>query len=666
MTIRSNNKIFTYFVIISTLLLNLNSYSIQAQQSYIDSIEIKLEAATDSFNKSKYAYQLSYAHIKSNPRKGLAYIKKAINLLPKDSIVHIGQNYNVLGIFYAQIYSDSISVSIEYFKKSIAIFEANSYPKQAADSYNNLTQAYLLLKDYEKGLQSLFLARKKYEILKDTSGLASVHSMIFAINIKQNDYKEGLINAKKTLYLAFSTSILTPSILSPSSYDIATIQSKDFSNYLFNLGLVYLFLNELDSSSYYLEIALKFYKKIEDYNHIAITYNQLAGVYRKQDKLELATSYFSKAIALEEHLLSSSSKRIMRNTLAAIYFELKEYNKSIIVFRELQQLAKEANDTKSQLLASKGLTLNYSKLGDFEKAFLSSQEALSLKDSLIVKEKIKQIKDLEIKYETKYESEKKEQENLILSQDLNIKTLQATKSQQQFYTILGIFCLSLIIFILLIRQYRYKSKQQTTQLKHRLLRNQMSPHFIFNALTAIQSYVYKNKPKEAGLYLASFAKLVRAILENSRQEYITLEKEIQWLENYLKLQLLRFNRKFDYTIKVDEDIDLESLLIAPMLTQPFIENALEHGLEKIDYQGEINVQFLLEDDFLLVKVQDNGIGLHPKKTDESNHISLATKITKERLNFLNKGNSQKINFDVSSILPLGTLVAFRIPVKHIY
>src|SRR5690606_7593453 len=126
------------------------------------------------------------------------------------------------------------------------------------------------------------------------------------------------------------------------------------------------------------------------------------------------------------------------------------------------------------------------------------------------------------------------------------------------------------------------------------------------------------------------------ILENSMQGYITLEKELQWLENYIALQALRFNEKFDYEITVDENLVLDNILIPPMLTQPFIENALEHGLKSIDYKGFINIRYTLKsDDLLWVEIEDNGVGLKKELNPEKEHISLATKITKERLLILN-------------------------------
>jgi LytS/YehU family sensor histidine kinase len=195
----------------------------------------------------------------------------------------------------------------------------------------------------------------------------------------------------------------------------------------------------------------------------------------------------------------------------------------------------------------------------------------------------------------------------------------------------------------------------------------MNPHFIFNALIAIQSFMYKNDLRDASRYLSSFAKLVRAILENSRNEYITLDKEIQWLENYMSLQLLRFDNQFEYEIELDEEIDTYDCLIPPMLTQPFIENALEHGLKAIDYKGKIKVKFYQTADFLKIEVEDNGVGLEQsaKVNRNKKHESLATKITEERLMFLNKNSKVKIAIEVNNIEPTGTKVAFTVPIKYL-
>jgi LytS/YehU family sensor histidine kinase len=285
-------------------------------------------------------------------------------------------------------------------------------------------------------------------------------------------------------------------------------------------------------------------------------------------------------------------------------------------------------------------------------------------DSALLLQRQDELLNLEVKYDT----EKIQQKNKLLAQEKDFEKLRANRNRLLLYLSILAILLVLIISFLLIRQYKTNAALLTNQLKHRLLRNQMSPHFIFNSLVAIQNFIYKKDPIQAGEYLASFAQLIRAILENSTEEYIPLEKEVQWLENYLKLQLLRFDNSFDYTIDIDENIDLENMLIPPMLTQPFIENALEHGLSQLDYRGKVAVKISLSDDVLHINVSDNGIGLEASNKEKSDpkHTSLALKITKERLHFLNKKRGKSMFFNIKNLNSKGTLVSFSLPLIYKY
>ncbi len=182
-------------------------------------------------------------------------------------------------------------------------------------------------------------------------------------------------------------------------------------------------------------------------------------------------------------------------------------------------------------------------------------------------------------------------------------------------------------------------------LEQKLLRSQMNPHFIFNSLSSIQSFIFESNPVEAGSYLSRFAELIRSILYNSREEYITLENEIKTLKNYFELQQLRYNHKFDFEIDVDPMLDIEEISIPPMLAQPFIENAVEHGIKYIEDNGLITVSFTLMENSIMLIVEDNGIGIKAAKNMKnkkgSEHKSLATIITRERIEILNKGKRKK-------------------------
>ncbi|PWB26416.1 sensor histidine kinase [Flavobacterium sp. HTF] len=180
-------------------------------------------------------------------------------------------------------------------------------------------------------------------------------------------------------------------------------------------------------------------------------------------------------------------------------------------------------------------------------------------------------------------------------------------------------------------------------MERRLLRSQMDPHFIFNALGNIQSMILQKETVPAVSYLNKFAKLTRQVLEQSRKETISLDEEINTLKNYIELQQLRLNNGFEYVIECDETVETD-VLIPPLLIQPFIENAVEHGLKPQvkEIKGLIEIYFTqdFEERNLVCTIKDNGIGLAAsrKLKLKDNHESLSTKITNERLNKMQQDN----------------------------
>ena len=203
------------------------------------------------------------------------------------------------------------------------------------------------------------------------------------------------------------------------------------------------------------------------------------------------------------------------------------------------------------------------------------------------------------------------------------------------------------------------------------LRLQINPHFIFNSLSAIQNYIYTQQTHLAGNYLSDFAHLIRLILDNSRNELIPFEKELETIKLYLNLQKLRFENKFDYSIRVDPELNNGEYEIPPMLAQPFLENAIEHGLKNLDRKGFISIRYQWLNGMIHFELEDDGIGLvastvHKEKT-KSGHKSLAISICKERLETLRKKRGGNIAFRLEEIKTSdgkveGTRVSFNIPV----
>jgi LytS/YehU family sensor histidine kinase len=182
-------------------------------------------------------------------------------------------------------------------------------------------------------------------------------------------------------------------------------------------------------------------------------------------------------------------------------------------------------------------------------------------------------------------------------------------------------------------------------LERSALQAQMNPHFIFNSLNSIQSYIAKNENDRANRFLAKFSRLIRAMLNHSRAQMVTLEEEIDSLRLYLDLEKMRFKEKFDFEIVLDEDLDTSDIMVPPLLIQPYLENALIHGLAQKRSKGKINLYYILDGKYLLVTVTDNGIGIEASKKLNKNrssmHKSVGMSITQKRLELLDEGNSDK-------------------------
>lgn len=237
-----------------------------------------------------------------------------------------------------------------------------------------------------------------------------------------------------------------------------------------------------------------------------------------------------------------------------------------------------------------------------------------------------------------------------------------------------------LIFKLRIDQVRAKTERENRRLKmerdmigleQKALRLQMNPHFIFNALNSIQSLIVKKDEQTARYFLAKFSKLMRGTLENSRDERVSIDREVKTLESYLALEKFSRGDSFTYEINVSDDIDLEEDSIPPMMIQPFVENAIVHGVAHIEHEGKISVNFEKEGDYLKCTITDNGIGREQanqlKSQQEHNHKSTALAVTQERLDILNAGKDNIKSLEITDLKDgsekgVGTEVVVRISI----
>lgn len=240
-----------------------------------------------------------------------------------------------------------------------------------------------------------------------------------------------------------------------------------------------------------------------------------------------------------------------------------------------------------------------------------------------------------------------------------------------------IITLSILLLILLLLKIRNKelakkttklnTQKQLAEYELHALRSQMNPHFVFNSLNAIQYYITKNDIELSEKYLVKFSQLIRKFFDFSRNKFISLEQEISLLKNYVEIEKMRFGSSFNFQFNVDKNLNLTEHKIPSMLLQPIVENAVNHGLFHNEGKGLIKIDFLKENDLLIVQISDNGVGLKKAKEIKENsiktHISKSTSILRNRINLLNKSKAWHITYSIKELNNTsGTIV--KLTFKH--
>lgn len=388
-----------------------------------------------------------------------------------------------------------------------------------------------------------------------------------------------------------------------------------------NLGDLFYDDHAIDSTIFYYKKAFEIRKNENRALHTVST--SLAKIYAE---LQLPDSSFYYLALLDTSHLSSIDHH---NVLSA-------YTKAFLVARELGQAKKYNKYHIDRVSNLSNLSWHIEALenrmkiekseGDFKKAFYTFESLKLLQDSLLNIEKVRSLMELD----TRYDMNQREQVIASLAQRNEIQQLLLSK--QKIFWISSVLILLLVfsLVILLFRRRSSRAKERQLLLEQNLLRTQMNPHFIFNTLASIQGFITQNDRKEAATFLAKFGELTRDILDASRKELIPLSKELEMMENYVALEQARFSKSL--ILEVDHSsLDASSILISPMIIQPFIENAIKHGFKGRE-EGVIRILFLEEANTLKVTIEDNGSGIESDLYDKEK--SLATKIVKERLQLM--------------------------------
>ncbi|WP_370227063.1 histidine kinase [Mesoflavibacter sp.] len=322
----------------------------------------------------------------------------------------------------------------------------------------------------------------------------------------------------------------------------------------------------------------------------------------------------------------------------------------------LEESIEEA-DKKEDLIVKKDATKKLADVfvasGNFEKAKEAFNAYTEAVDQLYIK------KEQEISQAARISKSIAEKQNRILSlendRQLTLSQMQLSdeKNKRQqliIYSLIGGLFL-LVVLAYLMYKYIKQQKLANNLLALKSLRSQMNPHFIFNALNSVNSFIATNDERTANKYLSDFSKLMRAVLENSEEDFIPLQKEIQLIELYTKLEYFRFKDKFDYKISVEDTIDIEAYKIPPMLLQPYIENAVWHGLRYKEDKGILDIKICKKQkDQIEITIADNGIGRKKSKAlkteNQKKHNSKGLGNIKKRVTILNEMYKDKVDINI--------------------
>lgn len=435
--------------------------------------------------------------------------------------------------------------------------------------------------------------------------------------------------------------------------------------------------NELanqDSAAKYLAIAKQMVKRYPDEKTTRLLLAFSGKCYlaaAKYDSAMLVMNQYEKLQQAENPDYRSFQYDLLDRAEANLFTgNFKEADKLFAMYKKDMKLYPQAFTLRDSSSLYRGLTEFYLVTGNTAKAKETFSKYLEIEPRYINEKHIQTVKAMEVRYELG------KKEKAIAQLRLNALEYQLSirKKNQILWVIAGasiIALLSGLFAFSLQRQKRLKTEKEKlqqqiakVQLEQRLLRTQMEPHFIFNSLTAMRSFIREGEGEKSISYLNAFAKLLRQSLEHSRKSFLPIGKELEMLSNYLQLQQMRFEGMFDYEIICDKELaDDEDVCLPPMLLQPFVENAIQHGFRGITYKGSITVTVIEKEQSLHINITDNGVGLQPKTKDTRNQ-SLSTQITLERLEMLSSDTSRQSNLQIVANQPSGVKVIMVVPVTY--
>ena len=624
-----------------------------AQNPVIDSLKRILQVVKIDTSKVNNLNAIADQFKETNPDSTAAYAQKAYVLSKK-----INYNFGIANALLNQGNSDVIlsnyPKALQNFKKAQLYYEALIDKDSGVDAKkikNGLARAYASAavvyseeNGYADALENYFKALQLYQEIGHKIGISKAYNNIGIVYKSQQKLAKALEYFQKALKIQQEIGEQTVAVT------------------LTNIGAIYFEQRQYPQALDYYSKAEKSFGKIDNQRGNALLHNYLGDYYSAQHDQNKALEFYDESLKLYAGLQNKFGAALVHYNIGRLQFDQKNYTDALQNTTQSLNLAKEIGVLDQKAESEKLLSEIYGALSDPSKSLVHFKAYIAVRDSLQNEENNKRF----LRAEMNFEYEKRE----ALLHEKNKHQHQLT-----LFLIVGLLLFLGLIFVtynrLLIKR-RLTLQKDVAEYEQKALHLQMNPHFVFNCLGSISSFIVQNGTDSAIMYLSKFSKLMRLTLEYSKGSLIPIDKEIESLQNYLELEQLRFNNKFGFSIHATAAIE-DDMGLPPLLIQPFVENAILHGVVPKEGNGMISVVFDVADNQLVCTITDDGIGFSKSKALKENsvaaHQSMALEITRKRLEIIEATTARKANVSISEIVEdnqvAGTKITLLLPIQYI-
>lgn len=554
-----------------------------------------------------------------------------------------------LSKFYTGIDDDR---AFQLARRAVQQTENAGSPLWSAYALNTLGTMYDVKARPDSASACFLSALRIFERIGNAGGMAAVHQNLGVMHYYQKNFGQALAHYGKAL-----------------EYRRQTNEPNYVAQLYNNIGAIMRRRQEYDSAIAYYKLALDIKKKLNDKRSLASSYINISVAYQHKKDFASATQYVNEAIALCRETGNDFDLASARISLGEIYLHMRKPKEAFEQTRAALDLAQKLKASDLLYNIYQLLSLCDTLVGDHKAAFADYVNAMYYKEEVYSKEKAEAVSRLQ----TIYETEKKDHAILLLNAENETRVRQ--RNNLVAILLLSVILLGIATWAFLnkrrdnrvLKEQKDEIESKTGLLKAQAaeiarLSSQMNPHFLFNALNSLQKFVLTREQDKSLAHINQLSTLMRATLNNSSKEHITLEEEKKYLEQYLAFEKNLLGEELHFTINTD-GIDAAHTILPPMLVQPLAENAVKHGLATKEGEKRVAINFAREGAHVLkVTVRDNGIGR--PAASASAHASKALGITQSRLRseFEKQGAALPENiFEIADARGGGTEVTLRLP-----